>query len=252
MEVQPHVLYLLLGFAFISGIISSVAASPAIIMLPFMMLTGLPTHLVLGTQKFYNTASLLTSSVYYYRKNLFNLRFWLAALVAASIGATLGVILTQFLSAGDLRKVLAPLIGTVAVYLLFSQQIKRWVNIDLSRSKARSKWVMVLGASLGLYSGFVGAGSGTIWSALTSALFNVDAQEANALSCAFTFMTNFTALLIFIIFNEVNYPLGILLSLFGIIGALIGAKLALEKGAQFIRYALVTVTVSMSIYLALS
>ena len=62
--------------------------------------------------------------------------------------------------------------------------------------------------------------------------------------------TNVGALVVFIAGGHVEWALALVLAVANIVGAQLGARTVLGGGAKFIRYALLTLVVVMSVYLA--
>lgn len=249
MELSLHIFLLLFSVAFISGIISSVTASPAIILLPAMMLTGLPTYSVLGTQKLYNSISLLTSSIYFLQKKVFCIRFWLLTLIAAIIGSIMGVTFVHIVSSIYFLDFLPMIITIVAIGLLFHNKLQSWLDHRLKQTKPKSFLAFSLAIIVGIYSGLFGSGTGPLWTLITTTFFKISLKQASALSCFFSFITNVSALVIFMVLKEVNYPLGLSLSVCGALGSIIGSKLLLLKNDAFIQKALLCITFIMAIIL---
>ena len=78
-------------------------------------------HLTLGTNKLAASFGSLTASVTYYRKRLFDPKFWAASILATAIGATLGTLLVDSMSTEFLNKLIPVVIIAVAIYSLFGK-----------------------------------------------------------------------------------------------------------------------------------
>ena len=115
-----------------------------------------------------------------------------------------------------------------------------------------SKKSLFVSASLGTYSGFLGAGTGSLWTSVATGLFKMDIMEASGISRFMCFVTNLVALLMFMGLSQVNYAIGLELSICGSIGAYLGSKLAIRWGAKFMRTMLVSSTLVMAGNLAIT
>ncbi len=79
----------LCAVALVAGFIDAVAGGGGLLTVPALLTAGLPPHLVLGTNKLAATFGSITASVTYYRRKLFDPRFWRTALIFTAIGAHL-------------------------------------------------------------------------------------------------------------------------------------------------------------------
>ena len=240
---------LLGGVALVAGFLSAIAGSSGLIILPVLLLVGVPPQIALGTNKLYTTTSLLTSTFCFMKNGLLSPRVWLAAVVATIVGAVLGVCLTQVFSNQILKMLLPVMIAGMAIYLLFPK--KPLKTIDPPEAP-KSKKSVLLSSSLGIYSGFLGAGTGSLWTMSAVSVFGMDIMEASALSRFMCFTSNVVALIVFMVLSQVDYSMGIALSLCGAIGAYFGSRLAIRWGAKFMRTILVSSTLVMAGNLAIS
>ena len=232
-----------------AGFISAIAGSSGLIILPMLLIAGVPPQLALGTNKLYTTTSLMTSAICFMRKGLFRPRYWVAAIIASIFGSITGVALMQIFSNEALKMLLPILIGLMALYLLLPK--KRTIAPGRAAEPACRK-SMLVSSGLGIYSGFLGAGTGSLWTSVATGMFKMDIMEASAISRFMCFTTNFVALLIFMGLSQVNYAIGLELSICGSIGAYLGSKLAIRWGAKFMRTMLVSSTLVMACNLAVT
>lgn len=242
--------YELLGaVSLVAGFLSAVAGSSGLIILPVLLIVGVPPQIALGTNKFYTSASLFTSAYCFIRNGLFTPRFWLAAIFATIVGAIIGVGLTQIFSNQTLKMLLPILIAAMAVYLLIPKKPLALLDPPI---KPFSRKSLTMSSFLGIYSGFLGAGTGSLWTMVATSMFGMEIMEASALSRFMCFISNFVALIMFVILCQVDYSLAIVLSLSGALGAYFGSRLAIRWGAKFMRTILVSSTLVMAGNLAVS
>lgn len=222
-----------------SGFLSAIAGGSSLIVLPVLLLMGIPPQIALGTNKLYTTASLFTSAYYFLRHGLFKPRFWMSAIIATVIGTLLGTGLTQIFSNETLKMILPILIAIVAIYLLIPKKPS-----TLSHPPAKvDGWASLLTSNcLGIYSGFLGAGTGSLWTTIANGLYGINIMEASALSRFMCFISNLVALVVLITLGQVDYKMGIVLSISGAMGAYLGSRLAIRWGAKFMRTMLVSST----------
>jgi len=109
-----------------------------------------------------------------------------------------------------------------------------------------------MASALGMYSGFFGAGTSLMWNTFIMRKLHVGQMEASAISRAMCFLSNVTALLVFMIMREVDYKTGIILSIMGMFGAALGSRIALRLGPKLVKPSLFITTMAMSGQLAYS
>jgi len=249
MHELTQVHYLLLGStALLGGMLSAITGGGALMMLPALLITGLPPQLALGTNKFFTTASLFTSSIYFIKRRLFNPMLWLAATIATLLGSLIGAGIALIIPDKWLSSILAICFITMSIYFMFPSA---WSQAKKSTGESKpSKIISNLTSSLiGIYSGFVGAGTSSIWTAVAIRLFKLEILEASAMSRVMCFTSNASALLIFVMLKQVDYVIGGMLVILGVAGAKIGAHLCLKHGVYLIRPLITGTTGIMAIKL---
>ena len=78
-----------------------------------------------------------------------------------------------------------------------------------------------------------------------------DSLRSAAMAKVVNTATNLGALGVFIAAGYVNWPLALSLAAANIVGAQIGARTVLGGGAKLVRYAMLTLVVVLTVYLAL-
>jgi uncharacterized membrane protein YfcA len=244
-------LNLLLGsLAAVGGFISAIAGSSGMLTLPALLMAGMPAPLALGTNKFYTTMNLSASTIKFYREKIFDPRFWWVAAMATLLGAVVGVILVQIANPEFLKKALPVLMILAAAYSLSSKS--HGLADHVMRASPNTLFAKVSSFLIGIYSGFIGAGTSLFWIALLRKHFGLGLLEANAVANFMSFVSNIMALLVFILFGEVNFMLGLLMAVSGAVGAYFGAHIAIKFGRQIIKPAIAITTCVLSVKLLLS
>lgn len=239
-----HILFALL--AFFAGYMSAIAGSSGLIVLPALLFSGIPPHTALGTNKLYTTVSLLTSSVVVIKRRAIDPVFWITASFFCLIGGVFGVILVHLIHPLILSKILPFFIAFISIYtiiphkkLIFNKQ-----NHNVTPVKQA-----ITASIISIYSGFIGSGTGAIWTNTAMRFFHIDILQASALSRFFCFLSNISALFAFILAGSIDYSIGILIAISGCFGAFLGTKKLLSISQKAIRLSIFTLTSLLSIYL---
>jgi len=244
---EPHVLLILIAVAFVAGFIDAIAGGGGLLTIPALLMAGLPPHLVLGTNKLCATFGSATASLAFYRQGLFNPKQWRNGLLATGIGAVVGALLAQQLPAQWLNQMLPVVVFACAVYLLFG----RTPQVSTSSTallKTTRQWPQ--GLSLGFYDGVAGPGTGAFWTVSTLLLYPLDLLRASGVARSMNFVSNAAALSMFIISGNVAWALGLGMGAALMLGAVVGARVAISGGNRLIRPIFILVVMALAARLA--
>jgi uncharacterized membrane protein YfcA len=107
----------------------------------------------------------------------------------------------------------------------------------------------ILGKILGCYDGCFGPGTGSFWTCSVMAIYKMDLLSASGVARVMNFISNFTALLTFMVLRNVDYSIGIVMGLGLLAGSYVGARSAIHFGAAFIRPIFLTVVIALAFHL---
>jgi uncharacterized membrane protein YfcA len=88
---------------------------------------------------------------------------------------------------------------------------------------------------IGFYDGLIGPGTGSFLVFIFIRAFGFDFLSASASAKVVNVACNLSALAWFGYAGHIMWKLGLTMALFNIVGARVGAKLALKHGSQFVR-----------------
>ena len=115
--LSPTILLLLWIGGLCAGFIDSIAGGGGIIALPVLLTAGLPPHLALGTNKLQSSFGSFTATVNYTRKGLVDPREMVWGVVATALGAGLGTVAIQLISAAILTSIIPVMLVLVFLRL---------------------------------------------------------------------------------------------------------------------------------------
>jgi uncharacterized membrane protein YfcA len=229
---------------FAAGFIDSIAGGGGLISVPALMMTGMPPHLVLGTNKMVGSLSSFTSSYEFFKSNKLNKELLKLMIPFAFIGAVIGVITVQYISPKILEILIPFMILAVAIYTIISKEVGM-VNGYTEMNRKNTIMGRILTSALGFYDGFFGPGTGTFFMFGLVKIFKFDFTVATANTKVLNFTSGFAALLTFIFNGQVNLKYGAISALFIIAGAKVGSKMAIKNGAKFIKPIFVSMSIVM-------
>lgn len=220
---------------FAAGFIDSVAGGGGLISLPAYLFAGLPIHLAYGTNKL---SSCCGTAVAMLRYGLGGCICWRPALLAglgALGGSWLGARLAVLLSPRSLQGVMAIILPLVAVFLLFRRDFGR----QQGQPALPQRWLMAgavgIGFVLGLYDGFFGPGTGTFLALAFAGLLGQSLTQATGSAKVVNLCSNLAALITFVYYGKVVWALGLTAAACNIAGSWLGTRMAMRRGAAFIR-----------------
>jgi len=245
--------YFFLGFAgFFAGFVDSIAGGGGLISLPVLISAGFPPHLALGTNKLQGSFGTFTATLNYSRKHLVTFRETFQGIFFTAIGAGIGTVTIQHLSADFLNNIIPVLLLAVFLYILFFPQLG---TKDSNAFLSHKAFYIIFGLTLGFYDGFFGPGAGSFWMMVFVVVLGIDLTKATAHTKIMNFTSNIIALAFFIIGNNVMYTAGIIMGIGQMMGAYTGSNLVVLKGVKFVRVfflaviALTIIKMAVSVYL---
>ena len=241
---------LLLGVAaLLAGFIDAIAGGGGMLVMPALLSTGMPPHLVVGTNKLIGTFGTFSASLTFIRKGLFQPALWWAMSFGVFAGALIGAALIYLMSAGVLRKLLPLAILLAAAYLIWPRRTSAAavpLKPPLPPDAISRRVKLLTGGLIGFYDGFIGPGTGAFWMAAAMKLFHLDLVAAAGVARFMNFISNITALLTFVVFGNIDYAIGLSMGVLLMIGSFAGAHSAIRYGAPFIRPVFLLVVVLMA------
>lgn len=247
LSIGISLLLVLMLVAFTAGFVDAIAGGGGLLTIPALMLSGIPPHLVLGTNKLCATFGSATASYTFYRRGYFQPGPWRFALLATAIGAALGALLAQRLPAQWLNQFLPVVVFLCGLYMLFARIPERGEESP-RRIPRRRQWPQ--GLLLGFYDGVAGPGTGAFWTVSTLLLYPLDLLRSTGVARTMNFVSNGMALAMFVIGGQVMWSLGIAMGVALMLGAAAGARLAIGGGSRLIRPLFILMVMALTIKLA--
>lgn len=240
MDAYVWQLPLLFAVGIIAGILNVLAGGGSLLTLPLLIFMGLPSAVANGT----NRIAILFQNIFairgFRKRGVMPLELALLCTPPALIGSWVGASFAVSLDDQIFNRLLALImLGVMAFTAIDPMKRFRRDNVEFS---GRRKAVLVLTFfGVGVYGGFVQAGVGFL--IITALLVHgLDLVRINAIKVFVVFVYTFVALWVFISHGQIDYVLGISLAVGNSIGGMIGPKLAVAKGHDWIKK-VVTATV---------
>lgn len=240
---DPLTLLLLIAAAFLAGLIDAIAGGGGLITVPALMAIGLPPQVALGTNKLQASFGSGSAMLHFVRSGTVKLSECLTGIFWTALGAGAGVLAIQRLDPAILRQLVPWMLVIIAAYTLFTPKLGAE---DIHARISPRLFYPLFGLAIGFYDGFFGPGTGSFWAMGFVLLLGYSLVRATAHTKVMNFTSNFVALGIFLVAGQVHMLEGLLMGVAQFIGARIGAKLVIKKGAKFIRPVIIIIVLAIT------
>jgi uncharacterized membrane protein YfcA len=243
-----HVYTLVLPMVFLAAIVDSIGGGGGLISLPSYTLAGLSYDVASGTNKFSAMFGTLAATIRYFRSGKLMIAPSLTAAVMALPGSYLGTRLAMAVGNEKMTIFMLFALPAVAVAVIFK---KKTPTAPKPMTRLRLAACAAIGLVIGAYDGFFGPGTGTFLIILFTWVAGMDLVTAAGSAKPVNLASNLSSLITRIAAGQVLFALAIPAMFLSILGGSIGAKLAVLRGARFIRYVMIFVLLLITAKLAI-
>ena len=219
----------------IAGFVDSIAGGGGLISLPAYLISGLPVHTCIATNKLSSSMGTAVATAKYARSGYID---WHLAVFCAAFsltGAALGANIALLIPDGAFRILMLIILPLTALYVfkkknLFSGEDRR--ELSFLHTAVLSSAIAL---ALGMYDGFYGPGTGTFLILLLTRFAHMELHRANGITKVINLASNVSSLTVYLISRQVLLPLGLCAGVFSIIGNYLGSRCFTSKGAAIAR-----------------
>ncbi|AOH35676.1 TSUP family transporter [Luteimonas sp. JM171] len=245
MEFGLDVQALLALAAFIAGLIDAMAGGGGLIAIPALLAAGVPPVEAIATNKVQSSFGTTSAVVTFARRGLIDFRRFLWPVVASFAGSVGGAIALQVVDPSFLTGLVPVLLVAIAAYFLFGPKAS---ETDTRARLGHAALVAIMFA-IGFYDGFFGPGTGSFMATALVALFGFGLLSATAHTKLLNLASNVAALITLVVGGHVLWLLGLVMAAASILGAQVGARLAVRVGGRAIRPLLVVMSLALTVKL---
>ena len=240
--------YLILFAAGVAaGALNVVAGGGSFLTLPILMFIGLPAGLANGTNRVGILMQNIGAVASFRRHRVLDLRALGWAALPSLPGAAIGTWLALVISDQVFKKILAILMVTLCLWTLWRDRRPK-ARVATIQPSLGSGWMAVGFFFVGIYGGFVQAGVGFLMLAvLTAAGF--DLVRGNAIKVLTALCFTLLSLLGFAFNQRVDWILGLVLGAGTFVGGVLGARLTVIKGHEWVRVVVTATMIAFAIRL---
>lgn len=232
---------------FLAGFINTLAGSGSLITLPMLILVGLPANVANGTNRVGILIQNIVAVSTFRRAGVLKARGNLRLIVPAVLGAIAGAALAVDIDEDVLHTTIGALMLAMLPIVLLRP--RRFLEARADEFPA-NPWIQLpVFFAIGVYGGFIQAGVGIF---LTAALVLAAGQNlvgANGLKNLIVLVFTIAALIVFVVNDQVRWGLGLLLGAGNAGGAFVAARMAISRGAPFVRFVLIVILAASGVAL---
>ena len=199
---------------------------------------------LMGTSKFAGIFGTAAAFIQYARRIALPKRALLIASLTAGVGAVTGAWLLTKISRSQFDYLLPILLSGIFIYTLVRKDLGQ-VHAPRFHYGKLDAASAATGATLGLYDGFFGPGTGSFLVFIYVRVFGFDFVHASAMAKGVNVACNAFALVFFIALGHMLWPDAIWLAAANLAGGIIGSHLALRYGSIWMRRVFIVVVAAL-------
>ncbi|MCC6737091.1 MAG: TSUP family transporter [Bauldia sp.] len=247
-DLPTTTILLLLLAAFAAGFIDAIAGGGGLITVPALLLAGLAPVEALGTNKLQALFGSGSATFAYARRGLVEPRKQIVPFALALVGSGVGAAVASVAPVAILERLLPVLLIAIALYFAFKRTLH---DTDRAERMRPALFRAIVPTAIGFYDGLFGPGTGSFLMLAYVGLAGFGILKATAHTKLVNFASNVGAFVVFAALGAVLWALGLAMGVMQLIGARLGAAVAMKHGAWLIRPLLVVVCVGLAIRLLL-
>lgn len=226
---------IILFFAsFIAALVDSIAGGGGLILLPSLLLAGIPPQIALGTNKFAAFFGTSTALINFIRNKKVIWQIGIIGIPFSIIGSIIGTKSILLFDNTTVAKIIVALLPLTALITLFP---KKKIKNEITNFSKTNLYIHVplICTIIGFYDGFFGPGTGSFLIIFFYIILGMHLLKASAISKVFNLASNIGAFAVFAIAGKILYSLGILIAISNMLGGYVGSHLAIKKGEKVVK-----------------
>jgi uncharacterized membrane protein YfcA len=226
-----------------AGFIDSIAGGGGLITLPVLLNIGLAPQDALGTNKLQAAFGSGSAAWHYGRARLIEWDECVAGVAFTFVGAYVGSMVVLRLDPSFLKRMIPWFLIAIALFSIFRPALGQ---ADTRPHLTRRPFYVLFGLAIGFYDGFFGPGTGSFWALAFVLGLGFNFTRATAHTKLMNFTSNVASLLVFLWGGQVHYGAGVAMGAGQLLGARLGARVVIRRGARFIRPLFITVVLAIT------
>ncbi|WP_204112347.1 TSUP family transporter [Shimia biformata] len=236
-------LMILLVAGFFAGFIDAIAGGGGLITVPALMIAGVPPVQALATNKIQGLFGSGTAAFSYARSGLVDLKTQVGPAALAFCASLAGALAVSVLPTDWVRLILPALLVGIALFFALRKDPG---EIDRTARLRPAVFSLTAVPLVAFYDGLLGPGAGSFYMIAFVALGGYGILKATARTKLLNFASNLGGLAGFVLVAEPLWAIGLAMGVMQIMGARLGARMAMARGARLIRPLLVVTSLALA------
>ncbi|EPZ49557.1 sulfite exporter TauE/SafE [Bacteriovorax sp. BAL6_X] len=218
--VQAVTIFILITFA---GFIDSMAGGGGLITIPTYIATGVPAHLLLGTNKCVSCISKSLSIIRYIKRGKIDFKFILPPTIATFSASLIGAQLSTILESKHMVYILILIIPIIFFMNHLKKKRELVDHAPLEKIQVLFRSVLI-GLVIGGYDGFFGPGTGTFLIISMMFFLHFDILDASPHAAFMNYVSNIAAFITFLIKGAIMWKIVAIALPAGLLGNYLGSN----------------------------
>ena len=233
---MDNTLILLCVIAFVAGFVDAIVGGGGLIQTPagLILLPNESVASVIGSLKIPSFTGTFFAAREYMQKVKIPLKRILLFTSIAFAASFTGSYCLTIVSNYYMKPILFFVLVIIAIYT-FTKKSLGQSNTNNALVFSTSKGASLLCLALGFYDGFICPGAGSLLVLAFISFLGFDFLQANAHAKVVNLATNLGSIILFIIKGSIMWSIAIPMAICNAVGGILGSKMAIQKGNQFIR-----------------
>ena len=236
-KMELDILLYLCIAAFCAGFVDAIAGGGGLIQTPMglALLPQLPVSTVIGTLKVPAFSGTSLAVIQYLKKTKIHGVFFIVLAVLSFTSAFLGSFVLTIVNNHFMKPLLLLILIALWIFTYFK---KDFVKSSVAAVTPKKQWIygVLIALIVGFYDGFIGPATGTFFIMGFIFLVGFDFFKASAYAKMINLATNFGSICLFLIKGQIIWKIALPMAVCNGLGGYCGAKLAILKGQQWVRY----------------
>lgn len=244
--MTEYLLLVLVGL--IAGVINTIAGGGSLLTLPMLIFLGLPSSVANGT----NRIAILIQNIFsisgFKSKGVSAFPFSIYLGISALLGSLVGARIAVDIKDEAFNKVLAVVMVVIVLFMV----LKSKSTLEELKERIEGKyfwWSIVIFFFIGIYGGFIQAGTGLFMLLALSSINNMSLVKSNAVKVAVAFIYTIGAIVVFALNDKISWHHGLILAIGNSTGAWFASRWSVDKGDRVVKIFLVIMVIFMAIKL---
>lgn len=219
----------------IAGFIDAIAGGGGLISLPAYLISGLPVHTCIATNKLSSSMGTTVATAKYALSGYIDWHLGVFCAAASLLGASLGANLALLISDSVFRILMLIILPLTALYVLRKKELFSGENRKELSFLHAALLSSAVALALGMYDGFYGPGTGTFLILLLTRFAHMEIHRANGITKVINLASNLASLTVYLFSGQVLLLLGLCAGVFSVLGNYLGSRCFTQKGAAIAR-----------------